>query len=327
MRMPDEGVTAWDDLIRGRIEYPNEKIEDLVLVRADGRPTYNFASPVEDWLDGITHVLRGDDHISNTPKQIQILEGARSAAARVRAPGEHPRRGREEALQTARGGLGRGAPRRGLHPRGARQLPRPARLELRRQDDDHVARGARRALHPRARGGEPGGLRLQEARMAERHVSPRSPAGRVRRPARHVSAGAGKRLGRGARAPLRSRSSRRRSPRCASTRASPASSSRTSSQTPRFSTATCWPRPSARSKRRSRSRAEAIEQALRAVAEQLELKPREAFQPIRVAVTGSKISPGLFESIELLGRERSLERIRQAREAVGLGAASGSRAR
>ena len=75
MRMPDEGITAWDDLIRGRIEYPNEKIEDLVLVRADGRPTYNFASPVEDWLDGITHVLRGDDHISNTPKQIQILEG------------------------------------------------------------------------------------------------------------------------------------------------------------------------------------------------------------------------------------------------------------
>ncbi len=61
--------------------------------------------------------------------------------------------------------------------------------------------------------------------------------------------------------------------------------------------------------------AEAIEQALRAVAEQLELKPREAFQPIRVAVTGSKVSPGLFESIELLGREQSLDRIRRAREA------------
>src|SRR5205823_295477 len=74
LRMPDEGVTAWDDLIRGRIDYPNEKLEDLVLVRADGRPTYNFASPVEDWLDEITHVLRGDDHISNTPKQIRILE-------------------------------------------------------------------------------------------------------------------------------------------------------------------------------------------------------------------------------------------------------------
>ena len=74
IRMPDEGVTAWDDLIRGPIEVHNETIEDLVLVRGDGRPTYNFASPVEDWLDGITHVLRGDDHISNTPKQIRILE-------------------------------------------------------------------------------------------------------------------------------------------------------------------------------------------------------------------------------------------------------------
>jgi glutamyl-tRNA synthetase len=74
IRMPDEGTTGWDDLIRGRIDFPNEKLEDLVLVRADGRPTYNFASPFEDSLDGITHVLRGDDHISNTPKQIRVLE-------------------------------------------------------------------------------------------------------------------------------------------------------------------------------------------------------------------------------------------------------------
>src|SRR5207302_4372273 len=73
-RMPDEGVTAWDDAVRGRIEFPNETIEDLVLVRSDGRPTYNFASPMEDVWDGITHVIRGEDHISNTPKQIRIIE-------------------------------------------------------------------------------------------------------------------------------------------------------------------------------------------------------------------------------------------------------------
>ena len=72
-RMPDEGVTGWDDLVRGRIEFPNEKLEDVVLVRSDGRPTYNFASPAEDMLDGITHVIRGQDHVSNTPKQLQIL--------------------------------------------------------------------------------------------------------------------------------------------------------------------------------------------------------------------------------------------------------------
>ena len=73
IRMPDEGVTGWDDAIKGRIEFPNAELEDLVLVRSDGRPTYNFASPLEDWLDGITHVLRGDDHVSNTPKQIHVL--------------------------------------------------------------------------------------------------------------------------------------------------------------------------------------------------------------------------------------------------------------
>src|SRR3990170_1620175 len=74
-RMPDEGTTAWDDAIKGRIEFPNERLEDVVLLRSDGRPTYNFASPVDDADDAITHVIRGDDHVSNTPKQIRILEG------------------------------------------------------------------------------------------------------------------------------------------------------------------------------------------------------------------------------------------------------------
>src|SRR6267378_4949703 len=72
-RMPDEGVTAWEDAVRGQIEFPNDKLEDLVLVRSDGRPTYNFASPMEDMWDGITHVIRGEDHVSNTPKQINII--------------------------------------------------------------------------------------------------------------------------------------------------------------------------------------------------------------------------------------------------------------
>jgi glutamyl-tRNA synthetase len=73
IRMPDEGATGWDDAVKGRIEVPNAELEDLVLVRSDGRPTYNFASPLEDWLDGITHVIRGEDHVSNTPKQINVL--------------------------------------------------------------------------------------------------------------------------------------------------------------------------------------------------------------------------------------------------------------
>ena len=84
-RMPDEGVTVWDDLVLGRIEVTNETIEDLVILRSDGRPTYNFASPVEDWLDGITHVIRGQDHVPNTPKQIKILAALGAELPALRA--------------------------------------------------------------------------------------------------------------------------------------------------------------------------------------------------------------------------------------------------
>jgi glutamyl-tRNA synthetase len=68
-----EGSVAWDDAVRGRIEFQNENLPDLVIVRSDGRPTYNFISPVDDITDGITHVIRGQDHVSNTPSQINIL--------------------------------------------------------------------------------------------------------------------------------------------------------------------------------------------------------------------------------------------------------------
>src|SRR2546421_419706 len=78
-RMPDEGVTAWKDAVRGDVEFPNAQLEDLVLVRSDGRPTYNFASPMEDVWDEITHVIRGQDHISNTPKQINIIRAVGAA--------------------------------------------------------------------------------------------------------------------------------------------------------------------------------------------------------------------------------------------------------
>ena len=72
-RMPDEGVTGGTTRSAAASSSPTTQLEDVVIVRSDGRPTYNFASPVEDMDDAITHVIRGDDHISNTPKQIQIL--------------------------------------------------------------------------------------------------------------------------------------------------------------------------------------------------------------------------------------------------------------
>lgn len=72
-RNPDSGIVAWDDLVKGRIEIDNKELDDLVIVRADGVPTYNFGVVVDDWDMGISHCIRGDDHVNNTPRQINIL--------------------------------------------------------------------------------------------------------------------------------------------------------------------------------------------------------------------------------------------------------------
>jgi glutamyl-tRNA synthetase len=68
------GVTAWNDLVKGQIAFENSELDDLIIARGDGTPTYNFCVVVDDWDMGITHVIRGDDHVNNTPRQINILK-------------------------------------------------------------------------------------------------------------------------------------------------------------------------------------------------------------------------------------------------------------
>ncbi len=70
---PQGGVVAWDDKVKGRIEISNDELDDLVIARPDGTPTYNFCVVVDDIDMGITHVIRGDDHVNNTPRQINIF--------------------------------------------------------------------------------------------------------------------------------------------------------------------------------------------------------------------------------------------------------------
>jgi glutamyl-tRNA synthetase len=315
MRMPDEGTTAWDDLIRGRIEYPNDKLEDVVLVRADGRPTYNFASPVEDWLDGITHVIRGDDHISNTPKQIRILEalGAplplyahlanihgedgkklskRHGATSVeefRAQGYIP-----EALVNFLALLG------WSYDDKTTVMSRDELVE--RFTLDRV--GSSPAVFDFKKLEWLNGVYLRELppdEYADRLVAYLREQGydwdeaTVRRSVPLVQE------------------------KIATLGEYPAFAGflfEDVEPDPALADENVLTEAERAVEAVEPFTAEAIEQALRAVAEQLELKPREAFAPIRVAVTGSKVSPGLFESIELLGREPTLERIRRAREAA-----------
>jgi glutamyl-tRNA synthetase len=71
---PLHGAVAWDDLVKGRVVFESSELDDLVIARSDGTPTYNFCVVVDDWDMKITHVIRGDDHVNNTPRQINILK-------------------------------------------------------------------------------------------------------------------------------------------------------------------------------------------------------------------------------------------------------------
>ncbi len=72
-RTPHGGSVVWDDKVKGRVEVRNDELDDLVIARPDGTPTYNFCVVVDDIDMGITHVIRGDDHVNNTPRQIHVF--------------------------------------------------------------------------------------------------------------------------------------------------------------------------------------------------------------------------------------------------------------
>jgi glutamyl-tRNA synthetase len=83
---PQEGVVAWHDMVKGRIEIANSELDDLIIARADGTPTYNFCVVVDDSDMGITQVIRGDDHVNNTPRQINMLMALAALDSTIKVP-------------------------------------------------------------------------------------------------------------------------------------------------------------------------------------------------------------------------------------------------
>jgi glutamyl-tRNA synthetase len=309
-RMPDEGVTAWEDGVRGRIEFPNEQLEDVVLVRGDGRPTYNFASPLEDLWDGITHVIRAEDHISNTPKQINIIRavgGELPLYAHV--PNVNGADGKK--LSKRHGATGVDEFRRagylpdalvnflallGWAPDGETTIMSREELVERFSLERVSASPAQfdynkldwmNGVYLRALPADAYAdvlvryLREQEYDWDEQLIRAAAPL--VQEKIVKLSefpAFAGF-LFHDVDADVDGGADVVAAARDALAELEPFT-------------------------------ADAIETSLREVLEQLGLKPRQGFQPIRIAVTGSKVSPGLFESIELLGRETTLARLSAA---------------
>jgi glutamyl-tRNA synthetase len=323
-RMPDEGTTEWEDVVLGRIEYPNEKLEDLVLVRSDGRPTYNFVSPVEDSLDAITHVIRAQDHVPNTPKQLRILE---AIGAELPVYAHVP--------------LLNGADGRKLSKRHGAITVEDFRAQgylpqalvnylalLGWSYDDHTEIMSRKELVERFTlervGTSPATFDYKKLEWMNgvylRALPPDEYADVLVAYLREQGYEWDEELVRRA-APLVQEkiSTLGEFPAFAGflfarVEPDPTLLESDGAVLPAAAEALTEVEPFEAAK---------IESALRSLAERLNLKPREAFQPIRLAVTGSSVSPGLFESLELLGKEESLARI----EGSGRGRASGSNAR
>jgi len=312
-RMPEEGLTGWDDAVRGRIEFPNEQLEDVVLVRSDGRPTYNFASPVEDMDDAITHVIRGDDHISNTPKQIQILHALgheppvyAHVASILGTDGKKlsKRHGAVSVDEFHEAGylpdaLVNFLALIGWAPDGETTIMTRDEIVERFTLEavsaspgtfDHAKLDWMNGVYLRALAPDAYADEVVEY-LGERGVD--WPEDRVRAMAPLVQEKVA-RLGEIA-------------------------------DFTRFLFEDVAPDPSLLDRRILEAAAQALaavddwtaaelEVALKRLCEDLGEKPRTVFAPIRVAVTGSRVSPGLYESLELLGRETSLERLRRGAE-------------
>ena len=322
------GRTAFVDLVHGPIAFDNANIEDFVILRSDGQPTYHLSVVCDDIDMAITHVVRGDDHISNTPKHVLLFEAFGAAIPAVRARAAHPRHRQEAPEQAARRDLGDGVSAARLPAGGDGQLPRAARL---------VAGHRRGAVHA-ARAGR--ALRARRHQRRQRRLQSRE-AGLVQ-PAAHDAAAGG-------------RAGARRSRRCCATPACGATASTAATARwlerviellkPRAkrlgqfvddgrlffvedveydrgggAEVSCSRRACAAHLAALRRRSSAtepfaqapIEAALRGLAAARGVKPAALIHATRVAVTGKSGSPGLFEVLELLGRERTLRRLATA---------------
>ena len=320
LRVPDEGETVVSDAIRGEVRFPHSAIDDFVIARSDGSPLYNLAVAVDDVDMGITHVIRGDDHLSNTPRQVMVL---RALGADVPVYAHLPL----------------------LHgPDGKKLSKRHGSASVQElRDTGYLPEAVRNYIALLGWGLDETTTFLTTAELIENfsleRVS-RNPAVFDEQKLRWMN---GRYLRELDREELRGRleelGGRDVPPEAVAI-----------SQEKMQTLADFWPlagflveRPDGyddkawakvmgdgapdrlRAAREALSGAEPfdveqVEVALRGVVDSLGVKPKDVFQPIRVAITGTTVSPGIFESVAALGREETLARIDAALAHAGPGA-------
>ncbi len=327
LRVPDEGATVVEDLIRGPVSFENRLQDDLVIARGDGTPLYNFAVAVDDLELQITDVIRGDDHLSNTPKQLLVLEALGGDAPRyAHLPLLHGPDGKKLSKRHGAASV--------QELRAGGYLPAAVRNYLALlgwgADDDQTILSTEQLVEQFSieRVGRSSAVfderklrwlngRYMRELPADRYVE--AVAAELERSGHPEAAADRERLGAA----------------CAI------------AQDKAQTLGEVWPLiaflfeppvedPKAWSKVMERDdvgdalsaalevlrEAEpfdppTLERELGAVVERLQIKPRDLYQPIRVAITGTTVSPGIFDSLAALGRDASCERIAAAIARLG----------
>jgi glutamyl-tRNA synthetase len=321
LHVPDEGATVVQDVIRGETRFEHVHLDDPVIARADGSVLYNFAVAIDDLDAAITHVVRGEDHLSNTPKQLLVIEAARQAGLTPDAGGASQLRPPLYAhLPLLHGPDGKKLSKR----HGAASVQ-----ELR--DAGYLPEAVRNYLALLGWGAGDDATVLSTDELIERFTLQRV----SRNPARFDEAKLRWLNGLYLRElPLAELTARLQ----AFTGREGLQETVRISQDKMQTLADFWPLAGALldgpvEDERARERwldehgraalaqasdalaasasfdEDAVQEALAAVIAQREAKPREVYQPLRVALTGTTVSPGIFESVALLGREETLRRI------------------
>jgi glutamyl-tRNA synthetase len=311
LRVPDEGDTVFDDLVLGEIRSPNRSMDDLVIARADGTPLYNLAVAVDDLDLGITDVIRGNDHLTNTAKQLLII-GALGA--------QPPRYGHLPLLHGPDGK--KLSKRHGAASvqelRSAGYLPAAVRnyialLGWGAGDDETIL-----ATDELVRRFDITRVQRNPAQFDETKL--RWLNGRYMRElgAEELTARLEEFYGRGGLGPAAAISAEKLQtladfwPLCGFIYDGPADDPQARER---------WLGPDGRAILRDVREALAavepfdvagVQAALHGVLERLAVKPREVYQPLRVALAGRAVSPGIYETVAVLGREESLARIDRA---------------
>jgi glutamyl-tRNA synthetase len=319
LSVPDEGETIVSDVIRGDVTFPHKAIDDFVIARSDGSPLYNLAVAVDDLDMGVTHVIRGEDHLSNTPRQVMILKAlGAEPPLYAHLPLLHGPDGKKLSKRHGAASV--------QELRDAGYLPEAVRNYIALLGwgldetttfltTDELVQGfslERVSRNPAVfdeqklrwmngrylRDLPPEDLRRRIEALSGREVPPEAVAISqekmqtladfwplagfiVERPEGYDDKAWTKVMGDGA-------AERLEAARTAIEAAEPFG-------------------------------VESVEAALRGVVERLGVKPKEVFQPIRVALTGTTVSPGIFESVAALGRDESLARIDAALERARAG--------